>query len=289
MVWIYSKDSGGPSLVSPCLFEPISSVVCTHSLWSHCSPHAFPLCTWRAFQVCGSGLEELFCAVDSALCAFNADLLPGTGFGFLAFYVSASCIHLSHILWRTQSRHFLTASCFLEQFISRSILFQHCPENWQEKSPSGPCASEFPTTGAPGRLSWWSLRLRLRSWSRGSWVQAPHRALCWHLGAWSLLRILCLPLSLRPSPARALCLSQKWINLKKILENRVPPNKIIKFIKDRTMPLALSTRTAGPNPKHPCSSTMFRPQGDASHLTLYWWGEKCISFEKFNESLMGPC
>ena len=31
------------------------------------------------------------------------------------------------------------------------------------------------------------------SWS---WVRAPHRAPCWHLRAWSLLPILCLPLSL---------------------------------------------------------------------------------------------
>ena len=32
--------------------------------------------------------------------------------------------------------------------------------------------------GAPGWLSWLSIRLRLRSRSHGSWVQAPHGALC---------------------------------------------------------------------------------------------------------------
>ena len=36
---------------------------------------------------------------------------------------------------------------------------------------------------------------RLRSWSPGLWVWAPSQALCWQLGAWSLLRIICLPLS----------------------------------------------------------------------------------------------
>ena len=41
--------------------------------------------------------------------------------------------------------------------------------------------------------------LWLSSRSHGSWVRAPRRALCRQLGAWSLLRILCLPLS-RPLP-----------------------------------------------------------------------------------------
>ena len=50
--------------------------------------------------------------------------------------------------------------------------------------------------GAPGWLSRLSVRLRLRSWSHGLWVRTPHRALCWQLRAWSLFRILCLPLSL---------------------------------------------------------------------------------------------
>ena len=64
--------------------------------------------------------------------------------------------------------------------------------------------------GAPGWLSRLSVRLRLRSWSHGSWVRAPRRALCWQLGAWSLLRILCPPLS-PPHPCLcsvSLCLSK---------------------------------------------------------------------------------
>ena len=65
--------------------------------------------------------------------------------------------------------------------------------------------------GAPGWLGRLSVRLRLRSWSRGPWVWAPRRALCWQLGAWSLFRILCLPLSL-PLPCScsvSLCLKNK--------------------------------------------------------------------------------
>ena len=50
--------------------------------------------------------------------------------------------------------------------------------------------------GAPEWFSGLSLRLRLRSWSQVSGVWAPQRALCWQPRAWSLLQILCLPLSL---------------------------------------------------------------------------------------------
>ena len=60
--------------------------------------------------------------------------------------------------------------------------------------------------GATGWLSQLSIWLWLRSWSRSLWVWAPHQALCWQLRAWSLPRILCLPLSLCPSPAFALFL-----------------------------------------------------------------------------------
>ena len=61
--------------------------------------------------------------------------------------------------------------------------------------------------GTPGWLSRWSVWLRLRSRSHGSWDPAPRRALCRQLGTWRLLGILGLPLSLCPSPARALSLS----------------------------------------------------------------------------------
>ena len=74
-------------------------------------------------------------------------------------------------------------------------------------------------TGAPGWLSWLSVRLQLRSWSRGSWVWAPHQALCWQLRAWRLLWILCLLLSM---PLPYLCyVSPKWINVKKIKKRRI--------------------------------------------------------------------
>ena len=70
-------------------------------------------------------------------------------------------------------------------------------------------------SGAPGWHSQLSVQLQLRSWSHNLWVRAPHRAPCWQLRAWSMLQILCLPLSLCPSPARALSLSlslqiSKW-------------------------------------------------------------------------------
>ena len=63
--------------------------------------------------------------------------------------------------------------------------------------------------GAPGWLSWLSGRLQLGSWSRGPWVRAPCRALCWQLRAWSLFQILCLPLSDPPPFMLCLSLSQK--------------------------------------------------------------------------------
>ena len=38
--------------------------------------------------------------------------------------------------------------------------------------------SKLTEFGAPGRLCRLSIQLQFRSWSWGSWVQAPHRALC---------------------------------------------------------------------------------------------------------------
>ena len=66
-------------------------------------------------------------------------------------------------------------------------------------------------TGAPGWLSSLSVQLQLRSRSRGPWVWAPRRALGWWLRAWSLFRILCLPLSLLLpcSCSVSLCLKNK--------------------------------------------------------------------------------
>ena len=64
-------------------------------------------------------------------------------------------------------------------------------------------------SGEPGWLSLLSTWLWLGSWSHGPWAWAPRQALCWQLGAWSLLRILCLHLSLCPSPAHALSLCLK--------------------------------------------------------------------------------
>ena len=65
--------------------------------------------------------------------------------------------------------------------------------------------------GAPGWLSWLSIRLQLRSWSHSSRVQALCLALRWQLRAWSLLQILCVclcPSALPASLTLSLSLSQ---------------------------------------------------------------------------------
>ena len=66
--------------------------------------------------------------------------------------------------------------------------------------------------GAPGWLSQLSSWRWLRSWSHVSWVQPPYLVLCWQLRTWSLLQILCLPLSLPAPPLLMPSLSK--INIK---------------------------------------------------------------------------
>ena len=66
-------------------------------------------------------------------------------------------------------------------------------------------------SGAPGWLSRLSFRVRLRTWPHGSWVRAPHWALCWQLGAWILLQILSPSLS-GPSPLKLACSLSLKIN-----------------------------------------------------------------------------
>ena len=56
--------------------------------------------------------------------------------------------------------------------------------------------SEWRVTWMPAWPSQLSVRLWLRSWLHGLWVRALHQAPCWWLRTWSLLWILCLPLSL---------------------------------------------------------------------------------------------
>ena len=63
--------------------------------------------------------------------------------------------------------------------------------------------------GEPRWFTWLNVRLWLRSWSHGSRVWAPCRALCCQLGTWSLLWILSPSLSLCPSPMHALARSFK--------------------------------------------------------------------------------
>ena len=77
------------------------------------------------------------------------------------------------------------------------------------------------SVGVPGWLSRLSVPLLLRSWSCGLWVCAPHWALCWQHRAWSLLRFLCLPLSLLLPSMGSMSLSlslsykNKFKNIKK--------------------------------------------------------------------------
>ena len=108
--------------------------------------------------------------------------------------------------------------------LSHGPVFQHplrfsfwTAAPWRASMPSNisaPCAGnslKIMLSRVPRWLSWLSNQLQLRSWSHSSWVWAPCQALCWQLRAWRLLQILCLPLSLCPSPTHAqwLSLSQK--------------------------------------------------------------------------------
>ena len=67
--------------------------------------------------------------------------------------------------------------------------------------------------GAPGWFNQLSVGLWLRTWFHSLGFQVLHQALCWQLGAWSLLRILsvclCLSLSLPLPHLCSVSLSQK--------------------------------------------------------------------------------
>ena len=85
-------------------------------------------------------------------------------------------------------------------YISGRLSVNHKVDFWK-------CLKRYGGPGWPRRLSVW-LQLGWRSHS--AWVRAPRRALCWQLRAWSLLPILCLPLSLCPfSQSFSLFPSQK--------------------------------------------------------------------------------
>ena len=104
-----------------------------------------------------------------------------------------------------------TPSVLWELFLLRNYyVYGHCVEDFIKTLLH---TSPFKIThlGAPGWFSWLSVWLWLRSWSHGSWVWAPHWALCWQLGVWNLLWILCVSLSL-PLPCScsvSLCLKNK--------------------------------------------------------------------------------
>ena len=79
--------------------------------------------------------------------------------------------------------------------------------------------------GAPGWLSGLSVQLWLRSWSQGSRVQVPHEGLCWQLRAWSLLQVLCPPLSTPPLLVLCLSIINKHLKLKKERKKAVPDER----------------------------------------------------------------
>ena len=81
---------------------------------------------------------------------------------------------------------------------------EECKECWERTA-----SLRMWHLGAPGWLSQLSIQLRFRSWSHGSWVRAPGRALHWQPRAWSLHWILCLPLSALPLLVLCLSLSLK--------------------------------------------------------------------------------
>ena len=125
------------------------------------------------------------------------------------FCALSSRPHLLLCLYKRHTKDFPLAAVWLLCLCSRRTRFCQ-PRKIRELSPLGLINIKRPgnilpenlssqkanSTGAPGWLSQLSVRLQLRSWSHGLWVPAPHRALHWQLRAWSLLWILCLPLSL---------------------------------------------------------------------------------------------
>ena len=115
-----------------------------------------------------------------------------------------------------------------------------------------------------GWLSQLSMQLRLRSWSHGSWVQAPHWALCWQLRAWSLLWSLCLcSLPLPRSFCLSVSLSQKSINIKK---NKIHFSKPLYLL--CSLPRTFSHALL---PIPPPLSPLMPPILHVTHLTDHSW------------------
>ena len=127
--------------------------------------------------------------------------------------------------WLTEIFKLATENCYSEEKIPFKRFNTHWQCTWSPKSSGGdiqqdecyfmPVNDIYPAAhgssshssfkpylriyGEPGWLRGLSIPLWLRSWSHSLWVRAPHRALCWQLGAWSLLCILCLSLCSFPA------------------------------------------------------------------------------------------
>ena len=74
----------------------------------------------------------------------------------------------TQVLSRGNKGHRVDVTCSLRS----------CQKSGQQSTDEGVLASRGTTRGAPGWLSRLSVRLQLRLWSHGLWVQGPRRALC---------------------------------------------------------------------------------------------------------------
>ena len=111
----------------------------------------------------------------------------------------ASLKHATH--WIVSSPVFFTDLFAADSDYPRAFMWD---QDWEQTRGAWVAQSvEHPTSA--------------QSWSHGLWVWAPCRALGWQLRAWSLLQILCLPLSLPLPCSCSVSLSVKnKNNIKKI-------------------------------------------------------------------------
>ena len=112
---------------------------------------------------------------------------------------------------RLEWKGYLTSLVLFPETHNPNLIIMRKPQMRHIQQNTSQISFKNIKVGAPGWLSRLGVRLQLRSRSRGMWVRAPRRALCWLLRAWSLFQILCLPLSLTlPSSCSvSLCLKNK--------------------------------------------------------------------------------
>ena len=122
---------------------------------------------------------------------------------------------------------------------------------WEEALPFSKSCQSLSSLNIEYRRDAWVAqsvkhRLQLRSWPHGSWVRAPHQALCWQLRTWSLLRVLCLLFSLHFPHSCPLFLSLK----NKITFEKYRIQDIHSLIKPTSLPKTVSPDYTQPVPYH---------------------------------------